>query len=133
MCFLGIFGFSNIYIWCFWHKCIAIVLPIYARISATASADRFVASVRIYVIKPCSYNFCAQDIVRLEEKYNLAVGREQSYANRMLGAVSIGAGGIGGMMLQETGQAFSWTGLLSLTLIVCGVWIVNKGDKRQDD
>lgn len=37
------------------------------------------------------------------------------------------------LMLQETGQAFSWTGLLSLTLIVCGVWIVNKGDKRQDD
>ena len=37
------------------------------------------------------------------------------------------------LMLQETGQAFSWTGLLSLTLIVCGVWIVNKGEKRQDD
>lgn len=40
-------------------------------------------------------------ISELEEKYNLAVGREQSYANRMLGAVSIGAGGIGGMMLAS--------------------------------
>lgn len=35
-------------------------------------------------------------ISELEEKYNLAVGREQSYANRMLGAVSIG-----GMMLAS--------------------------------
>ena len=29
------------------------------------------ASVRIYVIKPASYNFCAADIVRFDEKYNL--------------------------------------------------------------
>ena len=37
----------------------------------------------------------------LEKEYNAAVSREQSFANRMLGAAAIGAGGIGGMMLAS--------------------------------
>ena len=39
------------------------------------------------------------EISVLEERYNAAVSREQSLANRILGGVAIGAGGIGGMML----------------------------------
>ena len=41
------------------------------------------------------------DISGLEQKYNSAAAREQSLANRMLGAAAIGAGGIGGMMLAS--------------------------------
>lgn len=41
------------------------------------------------------------DISNLEREYNAAVAREQSLANRMLGAAAIGAGGIGGMMLAS--------------------------------
>ena len=37
----------------------------------------------------------------LEAKYNAAREREQSLANRMLGAVAMGMGGIGGMMLAS--------------------------------
>lgn len=37
----------------------------------------------------------------LEKEYNAAVSREQSLANRILGGVAIGAGGIGGMMLAS--------------------------------
>ena len=37
------------------------------------------------------------DISNLEREYNAAVAREQSLANRMLGAAAIGAGGIGGV------------------------------------
>ena len=38
------------------------------------------------------------EISVLEERYNAAVSREQSLANRILGGVVIGAGGKGGMM-----------------------------------
>ena len=38
-------------------------------------------------------------LTELEYKYNLSYSRGQSFANRMLGAAAIGAGGIGGMML----------------------------------
>ena len=41
------------------------------------------------------------EISVLEERYNAAVSREQSLANRILGGVAIGAGGIGGMMLAS--------------------------------
>ena len=41
------------------------------------------------------------EITALEQRYNAAVAREQSLANRMLGAAAIGAGGIGGMMLAS--------------------------------
>ena len=41
------------------------------------------------------------EISVLEERYNATVSREQSFANRMLGAAAIGAGGIGGMMLAS--------------------------------
>ena len=41
------------------------------------------------------------EISVLEQRYNAAVAREQSLANRMLGAAAIGAGGIGGMMLAS--------------------------------
>ena len=41
------------------------------------------------------------EIIALEQRYNAAVAREQSLANRMLGAAAIGAGGIGGMMLAS--------------------------------
>ena len=37
----------------------------------------------------------------LEKEYNATVSHEQSFANRMLGGVAIGAGGIGGMMLAS--------------------------------
>lgn len=37
----------------------------------------------------------------LEQKYEAAKAKEQSLANRMLGAVAMGAGGIGGMMLAS--------------------------------
>ena len=37
----------------------------------------------------------------LEKEYNATVSHEQSFANRMLGAAAIGAGGIGGMMLAS--------------------------------
>ncbi len=47
------------------------VPAMYARISAMASADKLVASVRMYVISPASYNFCAAVMVRRDEKYNL--------------------------------------------------------------
>lgn len=40
-------------------------------------------------------------ISALEQRYDAAVAREQSLANRMLGGVAIGAGGIGGMMLAS--------------------------------
>ena len=40
-------------------------------------------------------------IAAMEQKYNSAAAREQSLANRMLGAAAIGAGGIGGMMLAS--------------------------------
>lgn len=40
-------------------------------------------------------------LTELEYKYNLSYSREQSFANRMLGAAAIGAGGIGGMMLAS--------------------------------
>ena len=40
-------------------------------------------------------------IAALEQKYNSAAAREQSLANRILGAAAIGAGGIGGMMLAS--------------------------------
>ena len=41
------------------------------------------------------------EISVLEERYNATVSHEQSFANRMLGAAAIGAGGIGGMMLAS--------------------------------
>lgn len=40
-------------------------------------------------------------ISALEREYNAAVAREQSLANRILGAAAISAGGIGGMMLAS--------------------------------
>lgn len=40
-------------------------------------------------------------ISALEQQYNSAVSREQSLANRILGAAAIGAGGVGGMMLAS--------------------------------
>ena len=41
------------------------------------------------------------DVVELREKYEAVKAKEQSLANRMLGAVAMGAGGIGGMMLAS--------------------------------
>ena len=41
------------------------------------------------------------DVVALREKYNAAKEKEQSLANRTLGAAAMGAGGIGGMMLAS--------------------------------
>ena len=41
------------------------------------------------------------DISVLEQKYNAALAREQSLANRILGAAAIGAGGIGGMQMAS--------------------------------
>lgn len=41
------------------------------------------------------------DVVGLREKYEAAKAKEQSLANRMLGAAAMGAGGIGGMMLAS--------------------------------
>ncbi len=41
------------------------------------------------------------EVVDLREKYEAAKQREQSLSNRTLGAVAMGAGGIGGMMLAS--------------------------------
>ena len=41
------------------------------------------------------------DVVDLRKKYEATKAKEQSLANRMLGAAAIGAGGIGGMMLAS--------------------------------
>lgn len=41
------------------------------------------------------------DVVDLRKKYEVAKAKEQSLANRMLGAAAMGAGGIGGMMLAS--------------------------------
>ena len=53
-------------------------------------------------------------IAAMEQKYNSAAAREQSLANRMLGAAAIGAGGIGGMMLasgiaEQRADADAWS------------------------
>ena len=40
-------------------------------------------------------------VAKLEAKYNAAKENEQSFANRVLGAAAMGAGGIGGMMLAS--------------------------------
>lgn len=42
-----------------------------------------------------------EDVSDLEQKYNAAKEKEQSFANRMLGAAAMGAGGVGGMMLAS--------------------------------
>lgn len=42
-----------------------------------------------------------EELSVLEQKYRAAREREQSLANRMLGAAAMGAGGIGGMMLAS--------------------------------
>lgn len=42
-----------------------------------------------------------EDVSVLEQKYNAAREREQSLANRTLGAAAMGVGGIGGMMLAS--------------------------------
>lgn len=41
------------------------------------------------------------DVSELEKKYEAAKEKEQSLANRLLGAAAMGAGGIGGMMLAS--------------------------------
>lgn len=41
------------------------------------------------------------EIAALEQQYNAAVTREQSLGNRILGAVAIGMGGIGGMQMAS--------------------------------
>ena len=70
-----------------------LTIPLYAELPDNPFSALYQRTLNFSVIE------LYDNISQLEQKYQAAKAREQSIANRLIGAAAIGAGGIGGMRL----------------------------------